>query len=243
MRCSARKRAMATQHRNHDRRSESGNVFFIIMLGVVLFAALMLTFSRSARQGGDQIGAKQAELLAVDILTYAQGLGTTVNKIMLKDGMSENLLSFENPVEAGYTNAACNATPTPAACKIFDASGGGQRWEGQPPNAGDGSPWTITGQNAVPDIGDDTAADLVLLLPGLKRDLCLTINNKLGLDNPGGSPPTDTDGLSITKFTGAFTNSERLGQDSELSGERSGCILHTQPNPDIYIFYHVLVER
>ena len=39
------------QNNRQDRRSESGNIFAIVMIGVVLFGALMYTFSRSAKQG------------------------------------------------------------------------------------------------------------------------------------------------------------------------------------------------
>lgn len=222
-----------------SRRGESGNAFMIVMLGVVLFAALMFTFSRSARQGGENMSDRQAQLAIADILTYAERIESAANRTMIR-GLSESQLSFENPSSAGYANGGCPGN----SCKVFHKSGGAVEWKKPAPGlltvTGD---WVITGHNEVPDVGDDAKPDLVLMLPGLSRSVCLKINEVLKVANAGGNPPQDADTIDQTKFTGSFSSAARIGAAAQLSGIRTACVMHTQPNPDDYVFYRVLVER
>jgi len=227
---------MKAQPNNMKRSRESGNVFFIVMLGVVLFAALMFTFSRSARQGGENMSSRKTEAIVSDLLSYSQSVARATNRVMSSGKYSEADLDFDNGVVAGYANAGCGAD---TECKIFNPAGGAVNWKNPPPEVS-ASNWVISGENAVPDIGDDTAADLVLLLSGLNATVCAAINAKAGV---AVSLPQDTDDIDTGKFTGTFANTERIGADADLGGQRAGCIQNTVPNPDEYVFYYVLWER
>ena len=215
---------------------ESGNVFIIVLMGIVLFAALMFTFSRSTRQGGESMSKKQVDVAISDILSYAQALERATVRVMNGGRYSETQIDFENGIAAGYTNAGC----ADVQCEVFNASGGGTAWQSPQDSFSNGNEWTIAGENAVPGVGDDTRADLVLLLSGLSSANCRSVNEKLGL---GAVLPQDADGIDTTKFIGTFANSARIGLSADLNGVRAACVQSTLPNPDEYVFYYVLWDR
>ena len=222
--------------RNRQKR-ESGNVFVIVLLGVVLFAALMFTFSRSARQGGENLSAKQLDVSISDILSYAQSIERATNRVMTGGHYSESQIDFDNSIVAGYANLTCGAD---SKCKVFNPTGGGATWQNPPEGFNDGSGWIISGENAVPGIGADIAADLVLLLPGLIAVTCAAINEKLGIS---ATLPQDIDNIDTTPFTGTFANTARIGVDADLRNVRAACIQNMPPAPDEYVFYYVLMDR
>ena len=101
----------------------SGNAFYIILLGVVLFAALMFVFTRGAKQGVTGMTTRQAQLAADDIMTFAQQVQRGVDRVYAND-CPESQLNFDQSYDAGYTNAAA---PADKHCNIFDPAGGGYR--------------------------------------------------------------------------------------------------------------------
>lgn len=219
------------------RQSERGNVFLFILLGVVLFSALAFTLSRGMRSDNTTAMSKrQAELIAVDILTYAQKLERTVNQLRRKN-ISENDISFENSAVAGY-----NHTPASQdSDKVFNASGGKMTWTSPLPKANDGSEWYFTGRTCVPDIGSGTTGcgadgigneELLAVLPNIKQAVCERINSKLGVSGIPASAAT----YSATKYQGNFQDDTEL---TNVSGLSSACFSHGGN----YNFYSVLIER
>ena len=58
-----------------NRKTEAGNVFLFILLGIVLFATLSYIMSRGFRTTGtDQISDRRAELAATEIMNFSQQL-------------------------------------------------------------------------------------------------------------------------------------------------------------------------
>lgn len=216
------------------RNREQGNAFFIVMLGIVLFAALMMTFSRGARQGGENITEKQAQLAATDIISYAQKVERAVGYIQSKR-TSENDISFNNSFVAGYQHG----TEQPDNHKIFHLDGGHISWISATNRMNDGSAWIFSGNNTVPDVGVNGDADLVMILPGLPRQICLAVNDLLTI----AALPDDANGIeTATLFTGTYTNgSGEISEAADVSGVLSACVWETGPNT--YFFYHVLISR
>ena len=62
-------------------KSQSGNVFILILAGVVLFGALMFTFSRSADKGTGNLTKQQAKITAQDILSYAKIVEDAIDRV------------------------------------------------------------------------------------------------------------------------------------------------------------------
>lgn len=231
---------MATARSNAARSAESGSVFVYVLVAVALFGSLMFAFTRGAREGGSNMGERQTQLAAADITGFAQQLERAVSRIMQHD-ISENQLSFDNGQVAGYTNAGdCGAD----ACKVFMPNGGGMNWENPNQQALDtAGDWVISGGNAVPNVGDDASADLLLLLPGVKKELCIKINDNLKVANPSGAPPVDADGIDETKFTGSFAAPATavVADAAQLSGIHAGCFKDNASGK--YVFFDVLIER
>ncbi len=232
--------------------AQSGSILFYILIGIVLFAALSFTMSRINRGGSNFAGAEQLGLRAGEILDYARSLRTAAQTLQAA-GIPDTLISFENPQEAGYTNASCAKD----SCKIFERGGGGLSYtdplvmwldesRSASPNFGH---WLFSGLNAVTDIGTDGAGnssvELLAILPWIKKDLCVKLNDLLGVTNPGGDPPQDPGTAEVSgKFTGAYSLSRTIGGAAEIDGQRAACFEGGgAPPAGTYHFFQVLLAR
>ncbi len=224
------------QNKQHTQRTnERGNAFFLVMIGVVLFAGLIFTLSRSARQGGENVSQKQAEIAASAILDYAQKVERGVNNVMNTVSFSEEDISFENDFLSADNNPNCSS----ARCMVFSPAGGSISYIAPSDDMAAANNWHFSGENTVLGVGANANADLMLMLNDVRRIVCEDINDRLGI----ATMPTDGDGIEIsTLFTGSYNNSEQISGAS-LDGVSSACVQNTQPDPDEYIFYHVLRAR
>lgn len=233
----------------HHRRTERGNIFLFILMGIVLFAALSFTIARGFRSDNTgRMTQRDAVLAATDILSYTQKLENAVSKLRRKS-VSENDISFAHSSNTGYTNPDC----ADDSCRVFSISGGGANW--QTPPQGAASTWLFTGATCITDLGtgDATCADsgdstgneeLIVTLSddgntpaAIDQTLCETINERLNIT----PMPADNDGLvSTAKYTGAFTNDTRL---DITDSPRTACYSQTVSGTTSYYFYAVLMER
>jgi hypothetical protein len=220
-----------------SKNGERGNVFLFILLGVILFAALAFAVSRGFRSDTTTaMSQRKAELLAVDVISFGQRLERTVAK-MQRSGISENDISFENSIDAGYAH-----TPSVNANNIFHGDGGALSRQGAPSGANDGSAWHFTGHTCIADIGtgatgcaSNTAADeeLIAVLPNVNATVCAIIDKKLGISS---IPANTGTAYSATKFTGTYAD----GSEIILDRSRNAACYSLGGN---YYFYHVLIAR
>lgn len=252
---------------NHKSDAQNGNAFLFILIGIVLFAALSFTVARGLRtQTASSISEKDASLAAAEILDYAQRIQRAVDRVRRR-GCSENEISFENEVVAGYENA--NA-PNDNSCHIFHPNGGSvsyvipkNEWLNitDANNATNSSftdlfgAWYIPRNNCVHDIGTGdsncfsepaSVADLTLFLPWLRAEICNEIAQAVNIIDGNGNARTI--GLSMIilgapRFNGNFGTPPR--GNVGLSGVETACIRHIGPgNPgDGHFFYSVLLPR
>lgn len=234
-------------NKSAQRPRESGNAFALVMVGIVLFAALMYTFSRSARQGETNLSRKQIEVAAADILSYAQRVERGVTRAM-SQGCSEDFISFEHAVDTSHP--ANPDAPTDNSCHVFQAAGGGVS-----PLPESGFPAGIniqaSGGAGITGIGTDAAADLILWFSGISLDLCNELNRRVNI--AGASPPV----LPQTEYWGFGTDTvvpdEKWGHTTinvaALNGRNSGCGQRTGAPTGVnhlpagYHFYYVLYPR
>lgn len=253
------------------RGGENGNVFFIILIAVVLFAALSYTVARGLNSGStSNLSKRQTELAASEILEYAQRVSRAVDRVRRK-GCSESDLSFQhdedgdgdyNDADESYYNA--NA-PSDFTCHIFHPAGGNLKWSTPNTDFLDTSKdgYGAYGQYFIPNliqvVGVGTTCvtaictELILDLPYIKLDICDAINKKLNT-NTVSDGITNHSYIAANKFIGSFTF-VTSGQTSTIgdgtgpnilpSGQTSGCISRAGwgAGGSPYAFYHVLLAR
>ncbi len=183
-------------------RTQSGNVFLIILIGIGMFAALMFTFSRGIQQGTEGLSGRQAELAASDIVSYGQQVQRGVERLIAR-GISETDISFANPVDTNYTNPHCSGDNR---CLVFHPDGGAVAWKSPPQGVNYTSADYFIGPNRVGSADGTTlnigtsARDLVIMLP-VNEAVCAAINgltSKLDIWANGSTANT------ATRFTGNY---------------------------------------
>ena len=228
-------------------RNDSGNVLFLILIGVALFAALQYAMSRGSQV--NMTGDKERNSLAADqIIRYGMELQQAVEMIMA-NGYSENELSFEHvDLNAGYANSnAADAT------EIFSIAGGGATY--QSPKTSwqtSAAEWFFTGQSCVPQLGDydddcvnNGNPELVAFLPNVTQGICAMINRKSGI---GDVTPQDSSNAWTHNayFSGSFTDAEAVadGATNSFSGKKIGCFRGGNvPSTTSFNAYIVLLSR
>ncbi|HEY8190164.1 MAG TPA: hypothetical protein VIF12_05725, partial [Micavibrio sp.] len=106
------------------------------------------------------------------------------------------------------------------------------------------SKWSFTAKFKVADIGEDKA-EMLMIFPAIKENICIAINKALDIENPNGAPPEDEfkwDALFDGTFNDGSASPDNAGDEAGglLAGKRSGC---AKTDTDVYVFYHVLHER
>lgn len=250
------------KHAISNRQNESGSVIWFILLAVILLAALTMTISRSSDtvdQSGDR---ERARIVASDMMRYAKGIEQAVSKMRMS-GLSENEISFENSFLSGYENNYCTTT----SCRVFHKEGGGQNYRVPTANWLDAAysaedhygTIIFTSNPCIPDVGnygepgncavDVSTLDLMMIVPFIKRSICLEINRMVDLGVGGADPPKDDsaawDGtVANVRFTGRFNIGNNLATaGNELNGATVGCFEGDTRPAGGYHFYYTLVAR
>lgn len=224
------------------RSRESGNVFLIILIGVVLFAALAFTVSRGMRsENTSAMSERDLELSATDILSYMQRVERAVST-MRRASVSETDISFESDLVAANGNCASSA------CKVFNPDGGHIQWQNFPASvtldAGVDQRWQFTGQQGIPGIGTDgadpTNSDLLMILEGLPEDLCTKINTKMTGNSTMPVMNDVFDTATIEPYDGTYGGGEvSVASGPDITGKGSYCV----KNGALYMIYQVLIAR
>jgi hypothetical protein len=251
---------MFMMHFNKYKCSTRGNALFLILIAVALFAALSYAITQSGR-GGGSIDNEQSMIDASNMVQYAGQLRQAVTRLKVIGGCSDTQLNFASArwgTPASYVNAAA---PSDGSCDIFGANGGGVSWQAPPASTG-ATEYAVNGGITIYGVGtsvsdtDEGSKDLALYAWVRNKATCVQINNRMGIANPGGDPPTVSaaNGISAIPattyaFRGIFDNDNALGVASraaEISGFPTGCVYCTRASDcpsQKYQFYHVLVER
>lgn len=240
-----------------NRVSESGNVLFLILIAVALFAALSYAVTQSTRGGGN--ADDETSLISSASLTqYPASLKTSLLRMQISNGVTDEQLEFNNPASA----VTCVTTGN---C-VFDADGGGASYQQAPSsvmaNSSLGS-WTFNAENEVMNIGTSGSgdavtagtADVTAFLDGIRAGICLKINQELGImtnaqavgdipdENANIDVTTNVDGTNVeATFTpaGGTIGDTGTSNTTLLDGQPFGCF---QDNGGNYVYYHVLSEN
>lgn len=241
---------------------QRGNILFLILLAVVLFAALTYAVTGSQKGGTKDASSEKVKTLSAEILQKATLMENTIQRMMMVNGCKDNEISFENPTVANYVNPNANVVGTNKKCHVFDPAGGGLSYPTMPREAYDpametyGNAWgqaVFTGQVFVTQVGTDcttaVCSELVFMSQGLTKAVCDHINEQMG--NGGtlvngsfaGFEPDAADYFKGTYYY--YANGGIYSAQTSMFGKRTGCVKRqdfaSYGNP--YMFYHVLLAR
>lgn len=173
------------------RRNESGNILFLILLAVVLFAALSYAVTNSMRGGGKSASDESFQAGAANMLQQFAALDAAITRMRLSGGVPVENISFlttrknyDTSTQSAYGNSNCAA----ASCKIFDPAGGGvtdRNFEKYGTPVPSGSPAIAPGYWQMfmvqwPQAGTD-ANDVIMQYTYLRPGLCSALNATLGI--------------------------------------------------------------
>ena len=216
-------------------QTQSGNVLFLILIAVALFAALSYAVTSSTRSGGGSADSEKRNVDAAALIQYPVSVQTAVQRQMLSNNVSASSLYFDPPTAFGSMTAA------QLARQVFHPSGGGAIYQ---------SDWWFGSCDGIRDVGTSgSGANAYLDIIAFKNipslALCNEINSKLGL------PSTSTASMQATNYqyqpqmTVAFPGICNGGAGIEMAqtefrGSQRGCY---QDGDWGYLYYHVLVAR
>ncbi len=236
------------------KQSESGNVLFLILIAVALFAALSYVVTQSTRSGGGSTEREKNILSSAQMTQYPTALRTSIIRMVL-GGVGVESIRFNPP---GSFGASTNL-------EVFHPSGGGAGYQQAPADlSATGSTQLLWSYNAnfyVPGIGIDTSGgnDLVAFLPGVSAGVCKQTNEELGIVTTNctlnsGVPVADSavvkadveENMDASYSFPGGPGIELQGADSggtcaAFSRQASGCFYNTDGSQ--YVFYSVLLER
>lgn len=238
-------------------KSTSGNVIFIILIAVALFAALSYAITSTDRDNGKV--QEQAVLDASRLVQYVSSIEQAISRMRYSHGTDETQLNFANTIYQSRTGTiAYTPANNPAARNptdfVFYAGGGGVTpvaftsmadTSGTIP-ANDHTPGHLHFVVArVIGVGTDKP-ELVAQVERVNPAACREINKKLGINLPTGNPFTEARGPLAAKFIGNFGIPPMIYGDNAaaLQGKTAFCIHTNLGGSNSNLFYiQVLLAR
>lgn len=250
-------------------RTEQGNILFLILIAVALFAALSYAVTSSTRGGSGNATDEVNAVSAAHLSQYPSGVRTAILRMIVSQNILASELEFDYPADfdAGsptygvFHPSAGGAIPSEAAPDIMAGSGA-------LPGSGVGT-WLYNSRYQVLNIGtdaaDNSANDIIAFLPGIKEVICEKLNSEHGI---GATNDTDTQGVGDAGPVVADIPTAAMNQDAANTGigayDAGFVIGHATNGPDFtgkpfacgdfddvtagtaigdLVYYHVLVER
>lgn len=209
----------------HGLCPQSGNVLFLVLIGVVLFAALSYAIMASNRGGGKDLSDDKAKLAAAEILQHFATIRQAIERVKTVNKCANEEITFTSP-DIVVTNAN---SPSSQKCHIFYPAGGGvsrvkfnkkyfdatkflpsAQWyvyASLPPynytvgfNAYNRQRNIATTSNGVDSV------DLLGILYGVSDAVCKAVNRSQGVNAPTYAPPNADLHVAAT-YTGTFSDS------------------------------------
>lgn len=224
-------------------KSEHGNVLFLILIAVALFAVLSYAVSHSTAvssggNGNEAGGIKAAQINIFPTVVRSQILRMVVKNIALDE------LEFNPPSAFGTLNNLDAAVFHPQAGTPYSRADPAVMANNQ---QGD---WYFNMHFEIANIGSSTTGDIagndvVAFLPGIKQNICLRVNQENAID----SIPTINSATYLNNAMEMMDNAyvPPIGEtdigDSNLAalaGKQFGCF--EESGSGTYIYYFALIE-
>lgn len=235
--------------------AERGNILFLILLAVILFAALSYAVTSSTKGGeGKTASSEKVPLLAARLMERGALVANTVQRMMLVSGVPDYGFDLRPPGHGWTTQCATNA------CRIYNAQGGGipsfeTTAEMYDTTIGTSAyylagSWTSNGKPSVvriKGVGTEAAGDVVIVFEGMNRAVCEEINRRVGLSNT--YPLDPAAGVQYAPSTAAVpeptvsTNSDIGDEVPELIGRTEFCLRNGNFSGKEFNYVKVLIPR
>jgi len=212
----------------------SGNVLFLILIAVVLFAALSYAVTSSSRSGGN-VDKEKNELAISNLMQQLTLLDQSIMRLKILNKCTDKEISFENTTVSGYSFA------TRDKCKLFEPQGGGLNWLVPVKKVGESNyrynhrNWVL-GQGCS---GSTNCTDLIMMWRNIPDDLCLAINKKM-LDIDLTTIPSNSNSMDdLDYYNGSRSPNGRI-YVSALNRGKTGCFKKTSSTSNI--FFYTLIK-
>lgn len=235
---------------------ESGNVLFLILIAVALFAALSYAVTQSTRSGAGSTDREQSLLGSASLTQYPTALRTAVVRMLLS-GIDIKDVAFNDP--ANFAGVSENYL-------VFHPDGGGAVYQ-QPPgdvmSGGATGTWYHNTNYYIPGIGRSggtaDAADLIAFLPGINTPSCQRVNTQMGVNPTAGNCNPNANQIPVVSVTEALIESNRtmlpatpgtaigapvvLNCGEAFTAKATGCFEDSGADGLGNVFYSVIIER
>lgn len=236
---------------NTIRNGEKGNVLFLILIAVALFAALSYAVTQSTRSGGGSTEKEKAILSGASLTQHPTAIRTGLIRMVL-GGVDVSDIKFNAPSLFG----SLQSTEL-----VFHPNGGGAVYQFAPADVmrglGQGT-WHFNANFDLPNIGTDGPGgnDIIAFLPGITQAVCRRVNDEFSISpagctsNDGLVPDVDasiTEANIIEDMDDTYTFPVGDQEDLEnatcevFAGQATGCFYDAANSR--YTFYSVLLER
>lgn len=241
--------------------NESGNILFLILIAVALFAFLSYVGAQSTRSSGGTGAQENTSMRASQIIQYATYTEQAVLRMRFRDVAPEDFcFDDDNWGHDDYYHAGCDSIKN----RVFSNApeGGNIPWRIPPVGSNDGSPWYFPANVCIAGLGksveqncdsDGTgdSEDLVMILPNIDKDVCMAINEHLDIANPGRRPPQIGGTMypaGMPKFTGGYGDGGVINSSGDdpaiLRFQQEGCVEgNVSPPAGTFHYFHILLPR
>lgn len=234
--------------------SQSGNVLFLILIAVALFAALSFAVTQSTRSGSDTGQREQSLIGAGAVLQYPNTLRTALMRMTIAGTDVEDIV-FDAPG---------NTAGISERFLIFDPAGGAATYQQSPADvmsAAVAADWRFNAEFHVPMIGTDGARgnDVIAFLVGVSDRVCERINRQMGIPGSqsgqcntynGSIPVVDLDNAKLAanmvqgyNFPAGPGNLLECQGSGAFRNKDTGCFYDPNVNGGKYVVYAVIMER
>lgn len=220
---------------------QSGSAIVLILVAVAMFAALSFAVMRGGAGSTQALTDQQALLAAQEMISFSSTMQKTIHTMRLR-GVNETQFDFSNDVYKTLHEIPItlpNGSCTNDICKVFDVNGGAITPFVTASNAlilppsgpnthkpGHAGFWVLK----VGGIGSELP-DLLMINAFLKKEVCIKINELLGVENPAGAPPVDSYGNMMVYSDNIVTFPDPVGyglgdQAPQIVGKSIFCARH-----------------
>ena len=227
---------------------QSGNVLFLILIAVALFAALSYAVTSSTRTSGGTASNETNLISSAQITQFPASVSTAVIRMIIS-GVSVDEIRFNRPEDDEFDNLDS------VDIGVFHPNGGGVSYTPAPADVMDGNKpgeWIFNAELEVPDIGLSGVGgnDIIAYLVGLRKSICMKINEEYGIGAT--IPELDSSRASEyeTRMIDDGSTDYEIPEDDvpdiddgsgSFDGQPFGCF--QDGGGGDYVYYHVVLER